>query len=129
MENASKALLMAGAILIALVLMVFLIRSFSTVKQFEMSQLTQEEQKQLIAFNEKYTKFLGKYVYGVDVASLKNKYEDDGLVEVKILPEGTELPTGTGQDTQYYKCKEIHYSETTGKVDSITFEKVTIRDN
>ena len=126
MENASKALLMAGGILIAIITIALLVRSFTSISSFQKAQLNEQEQEQLVAFNEEYTKYLGQYVYGVEVATLKNKYDNDGLVYVEVLPEGTQLPTGVGQDTQYYKCTNINYDETTGKVNSITFEKVTI---
>ena len=124
MENASKALLMAGGILIAILIIALLVRTATTVSAFQKARLTEEEQEQLVAFNEQYTKYLNQYVYGTDVATLRNKYYDDGLV--KVLPEGLDLPTGIGQDTQYYKCIAIGYDNSTGKVNSITFQKVTV---
>lgn len=73
MENASKALLMAGGVLIAIVTIAFLVKSFSTVQKFQMSQLSAEEQEQLTAFNEQYTKYVGQYVYGTEVITVINK--------------------------------------------------------
>lgn len=73
MENASKALLMAGGVLIAIVTIAFLVKSLSTVQQFQMSQLSEEEQEQLTAFNEQYTKYVGQYVYGTEVITVINK--------------------------------------------------------
>lgn len=73
MENASKALLMAGGVLIAIVTIAFLVKSLSTVQQFQMSQLSAEEQEQLTAFNEQYTKYVGQYVYGTEVITVINK--------------------------------------------------------
>ena len=127
MENASKALLMAGGILIAILIIALLVKSFTSVSTFQKSKLTEEEQAQLVAFNEQYTKYLGQYVYGTEVRTLMNKYENDK--QVKVLPEGINPPTGVGQDTKYYKCKEIGYDNSTGKVNSITFEEVTINSN
>lgn len=124
MENAAKALMMAGGVLIALLILVLLVRSFTGVSNFQMSQLTEEEQEQLIAFNEQYTKYSGQYVYGIEVRSLINKYQNDNLVNVIII--GTEPPTGIGQDTKYYKCTQIGYDNTTGKVNSITFEEIVV---
>lgn len=127
MENASKALLMAGGILIAILIIAVLVRSFTTVSMFQKAKLTEEEQAQLVAFNEQYTKYLGQYVYGTEVRTLMNKYENDK--QVKVLPEGINPPTGVGQDTKYYKCTEIGYDNSTGKVNSITFKEVTINPN
>lgn len=73
MENASKALLMAGGILIAILILALLVRTFTNISSFQKSQLTQEEEEQLIAFNEQYTKYLNQYVYGTEVISVINK--------------------------------------------------------
>ena len=123
MENASKALLMAGGILIAILLIALLVKSFTTIGAFQKAQLSEEEQAQLIAFNEQYTKYLGQYVYGTEVSSLKNKYDNDGKVEVLY---DVEPPKGIGQETTYYKCTEVQYNKITGRVEKIIFNKVTI---
>ena len=91
MENISKALVMAGGVLIAVLLIALLIRSFTGVRQFEMSQLTEEEQKELIAFNEKYTKYLNQYIYGTDLITIINGALDNTIypitVKVKFVNE------------------------------------------
>ena len=126
MENASKALAIAGGVLIAIITIGFLVKSFSTINEFQMSQLSQEEQEQLIAFNEQYTKYLNQYVYGTEVITLQNRYENDKLVKV-ILAPGSEQPTmkdnhyeyiseegGKGyysNKVKYYKCTGITYDE------------------
>ena len=126
MENASKALLIAGSILIALITIAVLVRSFTNISEFQMSKLSEEEQEQLIAFNEQYTKYLNQYVYGTEVASLKNRYENDKIVEVKVLPDDTAVPTGIGEQTKYYKCIGITYDNSTGRVNTITFQKIEV---
>lgn len=72
MENASKALLIAGGVLIAMVTIALLVSSFSSINKFQMSKLSAEEQERLIAFNEQYTKYAGQYVYGTDVITIIN---------------------------------------------------------
>lgn len=126
MENASKALLMAGGVLISIIIISLLLKSFTGIKTFQMSQLSEEEQEKLITFNEQYTKYINQYVYGTEVRSLINKYKNDGMVEV--LPKTLEAtaPTGIGEDTKYYKCIEVGYDKLTGRVDSITFTEVTV---
>lgn len=123
MENASRALLIAGGVLIAVLTIALLVRSFTNISIFQKAQLSEEEQAQLIAFNEQYTKYLGQYVYGTEVRSLKNKYENDGKVDVIY---DVEPPIGTGEDTTYYKCTEVEYNSETGRVEKIIFQKVTI---
>lgn len=123
MENASKALLMAGSILIAIIVIAVVVRTFSNIGSFQKAKLSEEEQQQLIAFNEQYIKYLGQYVYGTEVRTLKNKYDDDGKVNVIY---DVEPPTGVGQDTMYYKCTAITYDNLTGRVNSITFQQINI---
>jgi len=126
MENASKALLMAGGVLIAIITIALLVRSFNTISIFQQAKLSEEEQAQLVAFNEQYTKYLNQYVYGTEVRTLINKYENDGMVEV--LPKSLKrtAPVGVGEDTKYYKCTSIGYNTSTGRVNSITFVEITI---
>ena len=138
MENASKALLMAGGILIAIIIIAVLVRSFTTIGIFQKAQLSEEEQAQLVAFNEKYTKYVGQYVYGTEVLTLQNKYADDGKVQV-ILTAGSEQPMqdenhykydeenrSYSNETRYYKCISIGYDNSTGKVNSITFSQIKL---
>lgn len=124
MENASKALLMAGGVLIGILLIVLLTRMLTNVGALQKANLTKEEEAQLVQFNEQYTKYINQYVYGQEVRSLMNKYESDGKVKVNVsngIP-----PLTTGEDTQYYKCTNVGYDNQTGRVNSITFQKVEI---
>jgi len=73
MENASKALLMAGGVLIAIITIALLVRSFNTISIFQKAKLSEEEQAQLVAFNEQYTKYLNQYVYGTEVITVINQ--------------------------------------------------------
>ena len=82
MENASKALLMAGGVLIAVITIALLVRSFGVISLFQKSQLTEEEQAQLVAFNEQYTKYIGQYVYGTEVISVINKSLDNSSYKI-----------------------------------------------
>lgn len=129
MENASKALAMAGGILIAIIIIALLVRSFTTIGIFQKAQLSEEEQAQLVAFNEQYLKYLGQYVYGVEVRTLINKYENDRKYKndhkVEVVIEGTEPPTAVGQDTKYYKCEGVEYNSE-GRINKIKFKEITI---
>ena len=136
MENASKALTMAGGILLAILLITLLIRSFSNVQEFQMSQLSEEEQKQLVEFNSRYIKLLNEYVYGHEVLTLMNKHENDGLVKVEFEGD-SEVPTKDAgsytyhfaepqNETRYYKCVGLKYDNSTGKVKEIIFEQIKL---
>ena len=86
MENASKALLIAGGVLIAILIIGLLITSFSTISEFQMSQLSEQEQEELIAFNEQYTKYVNQYVYGTEIITVINRTLDNKTypIELKI---------------------------------------------
>lgn len=134
MENASKALLMAAGVLIAIITMALLVRSFTSISMFQKTQLTEEEQVQLIAFNEQYTQYLGRYVYGTEVLTLQNRYENDEKVSVTVIGEQPQADENKykydedsnsySNETRYYKCTGITYDEATGRVNSITFEQI-----
>lgn len=125
MENASKALQIAGGVLLAVLIITLLVRGFSNVRIFQRAKLTEEEQAEILAFNEKYTKYIGQYVYGTEVRSLLNKYEDDKLVSVNIIGS---TPAEKGGEVKYYKCTEITYDNSTGKVNSISFTEIQINE-
>lgn len=126
MENASKALIMAGGILIAIIIIALLIKGYTNVSIFQKTKLSEEEQEKLVAFNEQYTKYLGQYVYGIEVSTLMNKCEDDGNVIVELEKGSTIPPKDVGQDTKYYKCTGIEYDNSTGKVKKIKFAEVKL---
>ena len=138
MENASKALLMAGGILIAIIIIALLARTFNNLSIFQKTKLTEEEQEQLIAFNEQYTKYVGQYVYGTDVLTIMNKYDDNKLVEVIIDGEEPNRNENYYQikydedgrkhysnETRYYKCTGVTY-DNNGRVNSISFTQIKL---
>lgn len=122
MENASKALMIAAGILIAIVITSLLVSTFSTMNKFQLSKLSEEERQQIIEFNEQYIKYVNQYVYGTEVGGLINKYNDDNLVSVNVV--GGTPPTNVGEEVQYYKCTGVTYDENTGRVNTITFVKI-----
>lgn len=136
MENASKALLIAGGVLLALLIIVVLLRTYGGISSFQKTKLSQEEAQQIEEFNKQYTKYLGQYVYGTEVISLQHKFENDGMVEVKIEEGKTpEQKNGWKKDqntfsytneTTYYKCTNIGYNTSTGRVNSIIFKQITL---
>lgn len=77
MENASKALLMAGGILIALLVISALILMFNQISVFKQSETSNEKNTQLAKFNMDFEKYLDdKGVSGSDIVSLANKITD-----------------------------------------------------
>ena len=85
MENASKALLIAGGVLIAIILISVLVRTYGNISLFQRQKLTEEEIARIEEDNKAYTKYLNQYVYGTEVISVINKAADSKFdVSVKI---------------------------------------------
>ena len=129
MENASKALLMAGGILIAVLILVVLIRTWGNVVVFQQSQLTEEEQAEIIKYNQQYTKYVNQYVYGTEIITLINKAANQGNITVKIKLTGNQdyvIPVSSAIEvlkTKAFKCEKVQYDTKTGKVTEIYFDE------
>ncbi len=76
MENASKALIMAGGILIALLVLGALLLMFNELSAYQRSNSDIEKDSQLSAFNYQFTQFARRDLDGVDLISLSNKVVD-----------------------------------------------------
>ena len=77
MENASKALLMAGGVLIAILIIALLVYSFGTMGGYFDTENKEELAKQLKVFNDQYEVYNRKLLRGVDVISVINKVLDN----------------------------------------------------
>lgn len=130
MENASKALLMAGGILIAILIIAVLIRTYNNISIFQKTKLSEEEEQQLIAFNEQYTKYLGQYVYGTEVITVINKALDNENSKITVTIKFNEGYSYTKKEwnrkTQKYELKEISIGS--GKTLNITNENDEVLD-
>lgn len=77
MENASKALLMTGSILIGIILLslaVYVYNIMSEAKKMETSTFTEE---QLVKYNQEFLAYDKKLMYGTDVITVLNKAIDN----------------------------------------------------
>ena len=77
MENAAKALGIAGGVLIALVIAASLLYTFNRMSQIPEQQNYSKELEQLTEFNEQFEAYQKKLMYGVDVISCLNKVLDN----------------------------------------------------
>ena len=73
MENASKALLFAGTILIAIMVVSLLMLTINRVSEYQSSSTELENASQLAEFNEQFTQYVRDDVKGVELISLLNK--------------------------------------------------------
>lgn len=77
MENASKALLIAGGILIALLVIGALVLMFNQIGSYQQAQDSNQKDSQLAEFNKDFEKYIDdKGITGADVISVINKVID-----------------------------------------------------
>lgn len=77
MENASKALLMAGGILIALLVIGALLLMFNQISTYQQSETSNDKNTQLAKFNMDFERYLDNNgISGADVVALANKIVD-----------------------------------------------------
>ena len=80
MENASKALIMAGEVLIGVIILSILVLMFNKISEFTESYYANSETQKMIAFNAQFTKYItnntdqdATYIYSEDVVSIVNQ--------------------------------------------------------
>ena len=76
MENASKALVIAGEVLIALLVISLLVFFYNTIKDFRNTEELLQESEQAIEYNKQYDVYYRNNLYGSDILSLANKIYD-----------------------------------------------------
>lgn len=129
MENASKALLIAGGVLIALIIITMFIMMFSRISNIQKEQEEQTKIEQLTAFNEEFEAYNKKVMYGVDVITLINKvaennkkYSANTDYQITIILNGVQMTSSSsliGDKEKYlFKCTKISYNDL-GRVSKI----------
>ena len=122
MENASKALLIAGGILIALIILTTFILMFNKMSTLQEEQEEQIKVEQLAAFNGEFEAFNKKIMYGTDVITLINKavennekYAGNTEYQIIVTLEGETMTSsshliGTDAESTIYTCTSIQYN-------------------
>ena len=142
MENASKALLMAAEVLIAMMIVSLGVYVFYTYSQTSREIHYKKAEQQLVEFNAKYTKYVDQTTLTIyDVRTIANyaKKDNENLVDsekIEVMFEGSNVvnKTETEWDAQIqsqvgdirngntelrkYKCIEPEYTEN-GRVKKI----------
>ena len=76
MENASKALIMAGSILISIMVITLLVMAYNNLTETMNAKNDEDAVEQVIEFNKQYDVYYRNNLYGSDILSLANKIED-----------------------------------------------------
>lgn len=76
MENASKALIIAGSVLIALMIIAALILMFTNLSSYQETNIQNTKEAQIIEFNNQFETYNRENVRGSDMISLMNRIID-----------------------------------------------------
>ena len=91
MENASKALIMAGSVLIGLMILGALILTFSNLNAYQETNVRNERSAQVVEFNNQYETYNRTDVRGSDLYSLLNRATDYNERKSVVGTEGKEI--------------------------------------
>lgn len=129
MENASKALIMAGGVLISLIIIALLVIFFNNLSDLQNTKLTSEEVEQAAEFNKQYDVY-ARDVYGSELLSLANKIVDynkreadnKGYTKIELEVNFTQALSEKYFTKKIYGAEDL-YNETSNKKNNESLEK------
>lgn len=122
MENATKALLIAGGVLIAIIIITMFIMMFNRLSNIQNEQEEQQKIEQLAAFNAQFEAYNKKAMYGTDVITLINKVVENNKIysgntdyQITITLNDTVMTSsstlvGTDYEQSIYQCTKVEYN-------------------
>ena len=158
MENATKALIIAGGMLIAMLIVGLLTWGYTQLRSLQQTNIDEEERQQIVEFNERFEAYNKKVVRGYQMISLANLVydtntrfaEDDGYAPVTIEVNGLSSEKAEGEDLVnyiqtyydtmssnqknalkqlYFECKGVEYDSRNSRVVKMTFDRVNVDNN
>lgn len=154
MENATKALIIAGGIFIAMLITGLLVWGFSQIRNLQQEKADQETIQEITDFNERFEAYNRTTVRGYQMISLANlvydtneRYtEENGYRPVTIIVDGLSAEDATNEDlvtyiqTYYdgmtsdqknalkqlvFECTGVEYDSQNSRVISMHFKRLT----
>lgn len=124
MENASKALLIAGGVLIAILIVSVLVVTLNIVNSNQRTREKTLATEQLAEFNQKYEAYNKKALRGTDIITLKNMAKSEGnAVTVKVTNGTEEIDVSIEKNkTAIFACTKVEYNN--GRISVLTFQKI-----
>ena len=133
MENASKALLIAGGILLALMTLSLVIYMSTSTTRIVQAQNEKKVAKELQSFNESYEAYNKRLMYGTDVITVYNKAADynkkgESFISIKVYDKnGNEISISYEKEfkNKVFECLDdaIEYDNETGKIIQMIFRE------
>lgn len=122
MENASKALMIAGGILVALIIITMFLMMFNNLSNIKKEQEEAVKVEQVEAFNAEFEAYNKKVMYGVDVITLINKvaennkkYASNNDFQITVILDGEVVTSssnmiGTDSEKTIFTCVKTEYN-------------------
>ena len=136
MENASKALLMAGGILIALLILGSLVLLFSNLQDYQNKTDASTKQAQIAEFNSQFEPYNKKALTLMELKSVYNKIisNNEKYPEYEIETNIETIYTKINDDfkdidesekiNRVFRCTEIKYENPDGRISYMKFKRV-----
>lgn len=139
MENASKALIIAGEVLIGALILALLIYSVSRWSNVKKVELSSEQIEQIVEYNKSFEAYNRNNLYGNDIISVINKVEDYNKkesevkgykqIELKITIKNAVVGSKYFQAKTYnFTQLRDNYNELKEKIDSMLEKKYNGKD-
>lgn len=128
MDNASKALIMAGAILIAVMLVSLGVMLFSRAQDVAEDSVGTIDALGVDAYNNQFLQYVGKDIRGTSVLQLCSKIKANNAVstinEIAVSGIGTTEAAATNAvvRSHYYTVTVVDYDANTGAISGINIE-------
>ena len=156
MENATKALIIAGGMLIAMLIVGLLTWGYTQLRSLQQKNVEEEERQQIVDFNERFEAYNKKVVRGYQMISLSNLVydtntrfaENDGYTPVTISVNGLSSQDAENEDLVnyiqtyydtmttneknalkqlYFECTGVEYDNRNSRVVKMTFKRVNVK--
>ena len=135
MENASRALVMAGGMLIALMIVGALVLLFANLSNYQNQRGNQELQSQIVDFNNQFMPYDKQNLTLMELKSLYNMIQNNNKenenMEITtnitaVYPDITKNFKEIEEDEKIirvFKCTNVGYNKE-GRINEMSFEKV-----
>lgn len=117
MENATKALLIAGGVLIAILIITVMVNLFNSTGNVSRSYNARIEAEEVTKFNSNFTQYLGQQLTIHEAITITNFAENNG-VDISGEKATSNIDNNTAKEKKYTLI--INDYDENGYIDSIT---------
>lgn len=134
MENAAKALIIAGGILFAIMILSLVVYMSTTTTRMVEAQEEKKEIEELTAFNKEYEAYNKRLMYGTEVITVYNKAEEynkkgETSINIEIYDKnGKKIFISYENEfkNKIFECITSEYDSNTGRITKMQFKEKDI---